>query len=148
MKHINVEQAGLNAPPCRHLGKRKRTSKSFSSLGELKATRKRQSCHKLAIGNWSITSLTGNEHKLVDKAIQYTPKVGPSSTECHGWNPADLEVMWILFTHVLSQHVLAMLRWTYLSNRPLSVFDTNIRFKLKYTLPRILGGNLWYLEKC
>jgi len=40
-----------------------RTAQSDSSL--LQATRNQQSCHKLVIGNWNITSLTGKEHELV-----------------------------------------------------------------------------------
>jgi len=45
--------------PAIHLGRRMMTAQSASTLGDLSATRKRQSRHKLIIGNWNITSLRG-----------------------------------------------------------------------------------------
>jgi len=42
-----------------------------STLGDLKAMRKRQSCHKLVNGNWNVTSLTGKEHKRFEEAERY-----------------------------------------------------------------------------
>ena len=39
---------------------------SASTVGDLKPTRKRQSCHELLIGNWNIISLTGKG--LVEEA--------------------------------------------------------------------------------
>jgi len=32
---------------------------------------KQQSCHKLVVGNWNITSLIGKEHELVEEAKRY-----------------------------------------------------------------------------
>ena len=55
--------------PAAHLGRRGQCRVLLYSvlMGDLKVTRKRQFYHKLVIGNWSITSLTRKEHKLVEK---------------------------------------------------------------------------------
>jgi len=52
----------LEAPLCAcHTSERRKGSRHSSfTLGDLKVRRKRQSRHKLVIGNWNITSLTGN----------------------------------------------------------------------------------------
>ena len=44
------------------------TAESAFILRDLKVTRKRQYCHKLVIGNWNISLLTGKEHELVEEA--------------------------------------------------------------------------------
>ena len=51
----------LEAPLCACYTSERRKGSGHSSftLGDLKARRKRQSRHKLVIGNWNITSLTG-----------------------------------------------------------------------------------------
>jgi len=86
-----------DVPPA-HLGRRTGTAKSASVLGDLKDTRKRQSCHKLVIGNWNITSLTGKEHELVEEAKRYSPDVvGISSTKRRGCNTVELDDVWKLF---------------------------------------------------
>jgi len=46
---------------------------SASTPADLKATRKRQSCHKLLHGNWNITSLTGEERELFAEVKRYRP---------------------------------------------------------------------------
>ena len=54
-------------------------------FGSLEAARKRQSCHKLVIGNWNITSLTRKEHDLVEQAKGYSlDVVCISFTKRHG----------------------------------------------------------------
>jgi len=47
-------------------------AQSASTLGDLRATRKRQSRHKLVIGNLHITSLKGKEHELIEEAKRYS----------------------------------------------------------------------------
>ena len=44
--------------------------RSFA-LDDLKATRKRQSCHQLVTEDWNITLLTGKEHELVEEVKRY-----------------------------------------------------------------------------
>jgi len=45
------------------------------SRRDLKATRKCQYCHKLVVGNWNITLLTGKDHELVKEAKLLRPTV-------------------------------------------------------------------------
>ena len=42
--------------------------KSVSILGDLKGSRKRQSCQKLVTGDWNASSLTGKEIELVEES--------------------------------------------------------------------------------
>jgi len=84
--------------PAVHLETQMETAQSASTLGDLEATRKRQSCHKLVSGNWKITSLTGKYHKLVEEAKRCSMDVlGISSTERGGYNVVDLDGEWKLF---------------------------------------------------
>jgi len=45
------------------------TALSAYTLGDLRATRKRQSRYKLVIGTWNITLLMCKENELVKEAI-------------------------------------------------------------------------------
>ena len=45
--------------PATHLGRRMGSDPSSFTLGDLKPTHPRQFRHKLVVGNWNITSLTG-----------------------------------------------------------------------------------------
>jgi len=57
------------------------TEQSASTLGHLKDTRKRQSCHEIVIENWNITSLTAKENELVEEANRHSlDVVGISSS--------------------------------------------------------------------
>jgi len=58
--------------PATHLGRRKGTAQTAFTQRGLKATSKRQSCHKLVIGNWNISLLTRKEHELVERAKRYS----------------------------------------------------------------------------
>jgi len=55
------------------------TAQSASTPGHLKATGNRQSFHKLVIGNWNVTSLTGKEHEPLEEAKDI-PCVGDISS--------------------------------------------------------------------
>jgi len=71
------------------------TAQSASSLGDLKGTRKRQSRHKLEIGNWNATLLIGKEYKLVKEAKRHSlDVVGISSTRnfCNGTRTVTWEI--------------------------------------------------------
>jgi len=69
------------------------TAQCASTLGDLRATRKRQcrhKLHKLVIGNWNITPLMGKEHELVEEAKQYyLDVVGICWTKSHGSNTVE-----------------------------------------------------------
>ena len=57
-----------------------------------KATHKRQFCHKLVIGNFNITSLTGKKHWHVKKARRFTFQVDDTlSTKRCGTFPVELD---------------------------------------------------------
>ena len=74
------------------------TAKSVSTLEDLRATRKRKSRHNLVIGNWSIISLRGKEHELVEEAKRLSLDIaGISSTKRCGSNIAELDNGWKLF---------------------------------------------------
>jgi len=45
------------------------TAQIVSTPGGLEAAREQQSCHKLVIGNWNITSLKREEHEQVDDIV-------------------------------------------------------------------------------
>ena len=67
----------------------------------LKHTRKWQSRHKLAFGNWNSTSLAGKEYELVEEAKPYSPDVvGISSAKRRGSNTGN--VKWVE-THLLQR---------------------------------------------
>ena len=74
-----------------HLG----SAECFYS-GDLNATREGQFCHKLvAIRNWNMTSLTGEEHELVVEAKRYTlDMVSISSSKHRGSYTAELDDVW------------------------------------------------------
>jgi len=75
-----------------------RTAQSAATLGDLTATRKRKSWHKLVILNWNITSLTEKEHELVEKAKRRSLDVaGISSTKRGGSNTVEMDGGWRLF---------------------------------------------------
>jgi len=160
--------------PATHLGKRTEVAQSASAVGFLKATLKRQSRHKLVIGNWSITSLIEKEHELVEEAKWYSLGVllvGISSTKCRRCNTVQPNDVWKLFysgvepakfskggvvTHVSRQ--LAKCSWMDHTRRngvhvevgvvgPHPVFDTRMQPKLMCTVPRISGRNYWCLGK-
>jgi len=48
-------------------GKENGAAQSASSNGHWKAMREQQFCNELMIGNFNITSLTGEEHELVEE---------------------------------------------------------------------------------
>jgi len=71
-----------NVAPTSHLGSRVETEQCVSTLGDLKSTCKRQSCHTLVTGHWDIILLTENEHKLVEELKRHSQgAVGISSTQ-------------------------------------------------------------------
>jgi len=49
-------------------GERGQRRSSASALGDSKATRERQSCHRLVTGTWKHASLTGKEHRWPNKS--------------------------------------------------------------------------------
>jgi len=102
--------------PPTHLRRRMGTAQSVSTLGDLEATRKRWSRHKLVIENWNITSLAGKEHELVEGSKRYPWMLLIS-------HPLRVVVLtlqsWTMcgksFTHsALSQQNLLRLRWGHL----------------------------------
>jgi len=69
------------------------TAQSAFTLEDLKATRKRQSRHKLVIRNWNITSFTGKEHELMEKVKLCSPDVvGIPSTKRRGSGSNSVEM--------------------------------------------------------
>ena len=50
----------------------------YSARQDLKTTRKQQPCHELVIENLKITSLTGNEHVMIEEAKRFS---------LNSWNP-------------------------------------------------------------
>ena len=82
------------------MGRWMRTAESASVLGDLKATRKMLSCHKLVIGNWNITSLTRKDHELVEETKRYfliLDVAGIFSTKGRSPNAVELDDGWKLF---------------------------------------------------
>lgn len=78
-----------------HLGRRMRTAQSASALGGLIATRKHQSCLKLVIGKWNVTTLTGKKHEVVKKAKRHSLDiVDISSTYHHAFKTVKWEDGW------------------------------------------------------
>jgi len=77
------------------------TAQSASTPGHLKATGNRQSFHKLVIGNWNITSLTGKEHEPLEEAKDISPVLVTSLRRN------------FLGLLLLSQKSLPRLRWGY-----------------------------------
>jgi len=66
-----------------------------ASLGDLKATRKHQFCHKLVIGNWNINDW---KLELAEEAKRYSPDVvGISWTKRRGSKTVELDDGWKLF---------------------------------------------------
>jgi len=91
-------RGGSYVAPAKHLGRRMGTAQSASTLGDLRATHKRQFRHKLGIGNWNISSLRGKEYELVDEVKRYSlDVVGVASTKLRGSNTVELVDGWKLF---------------------------------------------------
>jgi len=106
-------QLETHVAPATHLGRQMGTAHSASTLGDLKTTR--QSRHKLVIGKWNITSLTGKEQTGRGSQMMF-PKC------C--WHLFDLSVVvlamfsWMMggdsSTPALRQQSLPRLEWVYL----------------------------------
>ena len=73
--------------PITHLGRGMGSLHSTSTLRDVKDTRKWQSCLKLVMGNWNITSLTWNERALV---LAVTLKNKLKLSRIFSWNLLDI----------------------------------------------------------
>ena len=72
------------------------TAQFTSTLWDCKAKRKRQSRHKLVIGNYNITSLRGKENELIEEAKLCSRDVaGIPSTKRRDSDPVELDDAWI-----------------------------------------------------
>jgi len=69
-----------------HLGKRKVKVRSVSSLGDLKATRERQSCLKLVTGNSLRSQGDRRSQRIWATSLDV---LGISSTLCRGSNTVE-----------------------------------------------------------
>jgi len=86
------------AVPATHLGRRMGTASSASTLGDLKATRKRQSSRSLVIWNLNMALLRVKEYELVEEAKRYSLDVlDIFSTKRCSSNPVELDDGWKLF---------------------------------------------------
>jgi len=89
-------------------------AQSAFTLEDLKATRKRQSRHKLVIRNWNITSFTGKEHELMEKVKLCSPDVVgiPSTKRCaSGSNSVEMWDAWKLFCSGVEPQTYSQLGW-------------------------------------
>ena len=96
--HQLPTRGGPHVASATHLGRRMGTAQSASTMGDLRATHKRQFRHRVMSGNWNISSLRGKEHELVEKVKLYSPDVvGISWTKLRVSNIAELDDGWNLF---------------------------------------------------
>jgi len=97
LTRIRFAYLDVYVAPATYLEIRMGSALSASTLVDMKDTRKRQSCHKLAIGNWNFTSLTGKEYALAEEAkLYFFDVVVISSTKRRGSNTAHLVGGWML----------------------------------------------------
>jgi len=82
------------------------TAQFTSTPVDLKATRKRQTWHKQVTEIWNVTSLTGKEYELIEKATRYSLViVDISLTKRRGSNTVVIFDAWNSSTLALNQKV-------------------------------------------